>query len=393
MGSEDALKFVDDEAVQQLELRVPGLSRQDEEHVKAIIRNGQVFRRLQDESERSGIAARILQVRHLIPSVRTLQKDSKYLGMCTTIARLLVLGQDRPPRTIQAMALKAFQPDHDTLTNRELVFMSRLKRLYLLIMQNLIELSSGHSRRGDGQNHRGQPLYDQRAWSELAKRARDLGFVSMEISRLMSLNPDQEIALRALYDARKPPDFEYDSAIVDELVSTIMSTFSRAKRSGIARKPTPDFTTTSGPGEQIFRRCGRQDPRAYARDRWSLTWKFFSRPVEGGEDVTSLFVRRSVFHAFWGLEEDEDRAHEELLAPVEASSDKSGEVAACFRNLGCLGPHPKTISKAQPNITKGLRKKSGRAHRQLSGRTRKNHSPPSSRRKMKKTFLLKIQVV
>lgn len=68
----------------------------------------------------------------------------------------------------------------------------------------------------------------------------------------------------------------------------------------INQKARLAFITTSRLGEPLKRRCGRQYSNAYANDRPFFTPEHFSGDMSKGADITSLFVRRSVFLAFWG---------------------------------------------------------------------------------------------
>ncbi|KAI1327070.1 hypothetical protein F5Y16DRAFT_208650 [Xylariaceae sp. FL0255] len=64
--------------------------------------------------------------------------------------------------------------------------------------------------------------------------------------------------------------------------------------------------TTSHPGEPIKRRCGRQYSKAYSNDRFYITWDHLTSTIQKDVDITSLFVRRSVFLAFWGWDDKQD---------------------------------------------------------------------------------------
>lgn len=319
MGSQGDLRFVDDEAIRQLELRVPGLSWSDQQHVKTVILNDVVFRSLTDESKRRSIAGRAMEVCHLIPSIRTLQKDFKYLRQCTDVLRQLVLGNLRPPSTVQSSASEAFRPDNTTVAEPEVLFRWRLKSLYLHIMQNLVELSGESPLLEDDEEKPRGSSYDERAWHRLAKKAQELGFVSPEITRLSSLNPGREAALQLL----RSSEYEYDNSIIDGVANSINAAFERARRRSGNTQPS---LTTLNSGEPIARRCGRHYTRSYAQDRWFLTWENFTCPIQASGGITSLFVRRAVFQAFWGLEDPEPtQALGEEPAPPNIAADDLDE--------------------------------------------------------------------
>ncbi len=63
--------------------------------------------------------------------------------------------------------------------------------------------------------------------------------------------------------------------------------------------------TTLHIGEPIKKRYGCQYSKAYSNDRFYITIDNFTSHLQKDADITSLFVRRSVFHAFWGGRDDE----------------------------------------------------------------------------------------
>ncbi|KAF5724642.1 intracellular transport uso1 [Fusarium mundagurra] len=196
------------------------------------------------------------------------------------------------------------------------VFFERLKSLYLYIMQDLVELTGEWPLLEDGEEPPETPFRHPTNWHQLAQNARRLGFESDEIMRLAVTNPDEQVASKALQDARPTAFYEYDESEMQNILSRIVHAFERAR----AR----DFTdiestfTTIGSGEPIARRCGRQYSGAYMRDRWSFDLSAFSRRTSESRDITSLFVRKSVFHAFWRLNEDRD-GDEPMLHPEGSS--------------------------------------------------------------------------
>ncbi|RYP42435.1 hypothetical protein DL768_010344 [Monosporascus sp. mg162] len=241
MGSEAALKFVDGDAVRELESRVPGISRCDERHAEIQIRKEGIFRAVIDGNQRDLILQKLKQVEHLIPSIRTLQEDFKYLRPCL------------PP-------LKADVDEED----------------YKLLP------------------------YDAKAWHKLAVRARELGFSSDEILRLYNTDPDREVAIKALYDARPPRLFDYGPNF-ELIVNKVTKAFKTAKP---VESEGPPAKLTSHMGERVARRCGRVYSDTYDKDRHYITPENVTSKVQKDADITSLFVRRSVFHAFWGWQDD-----------------------------------------------------------------------------------------
>ncbi|KAF3357057.1 hypothetical protein VdG1_00208 [Verticillium dahliae VDG1] len=137
MGPEDALKFVDDEGVQELELRAPGMSIRDDLHTADAIRKTRILRGLDDEPAREQVIRRLAKVEYLIPTVHTLQRDFYYLKQCTGVMKRLIAGKRRLPVTVQSLAWNAYTPNTASPFDTESEFLGRLKRLYLHIMQDV----------------------------------------------------------------------------------------------------------------------------------------------------------------------------------------------------------------------------------------------------------------
>ncbi|PCD20255.1 hypothetical protein AU210_016667 [Fusarium oxysporum f. sp. radicis-cucumerinum] len=319
MGSKEALLYVDTEDVKEFQLRVPGVSQVDYRYLADLVEGGIAFRRLTDTAERSQILHRMKNINYLLPSIYTLQKDFKYLRLCTDTMKRLLHGKRKIPLTVQVLAYDAFSPKD--LIEPENLFFERLKRLYLYIMQDLVELTGEWPLLEDGEKPPEASFRNPMNWHRLAQKARRLGFESDEIRRLAVTNPDEQVAFKALQDARPSSWYEYDESEVQDILSRIVHEFTRA-RARVSDESESTFTTI-GAGEPITRRCGRQYSGAYIRDRWSFNLARFSRRTPESRDITSLFVRKSVFHAFWRLDEDKD-GDEAMLSPESLSPSSQG---------------------------------------------------------------------
>lgn len=160
MGSTAALELVDDDAVRELELRVPGISHSDDFHVSNVLRRNAIFRNVIDKLERERILQRLQQVDCLIPTVHTLQQDFKYLRQCTNVIRQLILGKSRLPITVQTIVSSVYKSDAKPVHTAH--FLENIKVLYLAIMQNLVELSGKDPLKEDNETDLTRP-YNQKA--------------------------------------------------------------------------------------------------------------------------------------------------------------------------------------------------------------------------------------
>ncbi|KAF4944801.1 hypothetical protein FSARC_14575 [Fusarium sarcochroum] len=338
MGSKEALQHVDPEAVRELELRVPGVSRRDRAHVAAMIISGEVFKGLSDHSEREKVLNRISDIKYLIPSIFTLQRDFGYLKPCINTLIGLIHGEGKPAYSAQVLAYSSFV-SHSS-TNLDALFMRNMKCLYLYIMQDIVNLTGESLLVGKGKRAKKVNYRHPRSWHLLAKRAQELGFVSAEINRLALDNPDCQVALTALHDARPPSQYKFDDLQLPGLVDSIVGTFEEAMEYP-PRADTTSFTTTSI-GEPIKRRCGCQYFDAYVCDRWMFKLSEFSRSTPESTDITSLFVRKSVFHAFWRVEEEEDETMPLANSPDTPPQNESNQVEQGYLDLSLNEQGPST---------------------------------------------------
>lgn len=285
----------------ELQSRVPGVSYCDERHVEYEMRKETIFRGVTGMREREFILRNLKQVMRLIPSIHTLQQDFKYLRQCTYVMKKLIGDGIQAPITVRIMAQNSFRGNEGQPVNHEGRFLPSLKILYLHIMQDICQLS-GQPPLKDSDKEPDYELLPNNAisWHTLAVRARELGFSSDEIIRLCHTDPDREMAIKALYEARPREKFDYGGHF-DYIVASLVKAF-QIVQPVESQKPPPGLTSHTG--ERVERRCGRVYSNTYDRDRYFITLENVTREVQKDVDITSLFVRVSVFHMFWGWEND-----------------------------------------------------------------------------------------
>jgi hypothetical protein len=127
--------------------------------------------------------------------------------------------------------------------------------------------------------------------------ARELGFRSAQITRLLSRSSDRQIAHAALLKARKPERYRYDPERLERLIDRISACFSEAVAGEMATAPE----LIADPVLPSSSRCGLPQRRVHQQD---LPFLFLDRlDVNAGwrgEQISSLFVRRCVYLAFFG---------------------------------------------------------------------------------------------
>ncbi|KAM9877580.1 hypothetical protein VDGL01_08316 [Verticillium dahliae] len=295
-GSQEALEALPPGIVHHLEGRAPGASHKDFLHISGAIEREKLY--IADGAKKQAVLDNLKVVDVLIPSLHTLQQDFKYVRQCTGVLRKLILGSSRVPLTTQTLAYQAFKSNPKRFI--QVGFWEGMTNAYLHIMQNLVELSGENPLLEPDEPKAKVRQYGQAAWHQLALVSRDLGFVSDEIARLCSLDPDKEYAVAAMLQSRPPRLYSYGPDF-DDLANIVAGVFKKAQRNQ-APGAEPSLTT-DGHGEPTVRRCGRQYSGSYIKDRHFLTAYYFKCEVPKNQNITSLFVRRSVFLTFWGFQD------------------------------------------------------------------------------------------
>lgn len=141
---------------------------------------------------------------------------------------------------------------------------------------------------------------DEVSSSEFAVLADWLGFQSEEILALKRRSSDRDIARDALIRARKQDRYEYDDSDLESNIEQILGLFATAKPKPLVVKQSCPALVSDGP-DAAGTRCGFPDEEAHAKDSESLyITSLHTEREEQGESITSFYVRRSVYFAFFG---------------------------------------------------------------------------------------------
>jgi hypothetical protein len=134
--------------------------------------------------------------------------------------------------------------------------------------------------------------------SNFATLAIRLGSKSNQISALSQRSANREIARAALLNTRKSDHYEYTDAILESNVEQIIRLFDTTTSVQV-EQVYPAFVSDDPAASGV--RCGFPDEEAHTRDTDSLSIANLHIEVtKQGESITSFFVRRSVYFAFFG---------------------------------------------------------------------------------------------
>ena len=307
-----ALQKVDQVTVRALELRAPRYSRRDALLLEGQLLSGQIFSAF-SRVEREEIWRDLSSIDGLIPSLFTFFEDLKYLSACADCLKRLVKLSRRD--TIYTALRRKFPPRDDAddqivIEVAESAFIVRegatadhfdlsYGQLWLAAMRHYREMPTEAGKKWKAKLAKARvEKVDEKVLSESAARADRLGFKSNEIQVLQQRSSDKEIARNALLKARKPDRYQYDEAVLEAHITQIVRLFMTA---------TPLPCESSSPSlvsdnpNASGKRCGFPDEDAQQQDRKFLFISYIHNESEQrGEDVTSYFVRRSVYLAFFG---------------------------------------------------------------------------------------------
>ncbi|KAF2458845.1 hypothetical protein BDY21DRAFT_283526 [Lineolata rhizophorae] len=328
------MTLTDPETIERLQLRVPGVSKNDLTILTQLTREGRIFQDVKDDIQRERILKNLSTISYPVPTIYTFRKDLKYIRPCARIMRQLLIKPGRRSKyTIRQAAEHAFSgvnqtdgcfivqaPDSSLISfpgslTDQIEFGYR--QIYIYAMRYILDMVPERARKEDGHATPQPRKPSPRLWNDIANLAYRLGFESLEINRLRLLNPDYEIARDALLTARQPGRFEYDD--FESLIAKTAEIFQAAReKSNPARKHS---YVVDGPGEDIPRRCGWLFEKCYEYDQNFIFLEFLDRPsMDTGGGITSLFVRKSVYNAFFGTSDINSLREEPITSQLVHSS-------------------------------------------------------------------------
>ncbi|KAH8722885.1 hypothetical protein GQ44DRAFT_729276 [Phaeosphaeriaceae sp. PMI808] len=144
----------------------------------------------------------------------------------------------------------------------------------------------------------------------------------------MQGSADRQIALKTLLEARRPDRFKYDAAAFEDYIEQMVRFFSTAE--ALTEEEARNIYEVDNDGRPP-KRCGVPKPKGQEQDKLSL---FLDRLHDTNEqqcpEITSFFVRKSVYFAFWGkparianhgTSHGQTRTPEEEMVEVEAEEE------------------------------------------------------------------------
>ncbi|KAI5465187.1 hypothetical protein BGZ63DRAFT_351107, partial [Mariannaea sp. PMI_226] len=300
------MQLVDSSTVERLQGKAPGAFMADRDDLLLDLESGRIFGNL-SEQQRAGIWYRLCEATRqcLVPSLFTFFEDRKFLSPVAECLRRLT-GMNCKA-TITSRLSDMFQGTHQqwvqTSDAEYLVFPGDAatqfdlgcRQLWLAAFREFRDIPTDSEKKERLAKARRRA--DETTLFEMASLAQRLGFASKEINMILGTSPDRQVAERVLLSARKPgkyryPEFEY-------CVQQIAGAFATAQP-----VPTSQMQHNSEMGQCVEppARYGIPHNTDHDRDQGRLFLpNILLIPEPGERNVSSFFVRRSVYAAYFGL--------------------------------------------------------------------------------------------
>ena len=295
---------IDTTTVQRLESLAPSASAEDMRQITEWMHSKDIFPGVSELATRDVLLRNVAAVPCMIPSLRTLFENLKYLEPCCTILRKLL--DPKKKRTIRAGLASCYkQPaqvcvhfdEHDTrFRSRGTVDGDRrlaYAQLWAYCLRHFPDMTAVTPRKERSKEKPAVKESNPELWHGLGKLAVSLGFHSQAATDLASKDPDRELASQFLHHAR--PGSQAENGCVEDIAKILGRM--RRNRSG---RPQPE--TISANPLALERRCGRPFEDDHTRDGGHLFVPFlWADTGASGPNITTLFVKRDLFSACLGL--------------------------------------------------------------------------------------------
>ncbi|KAH7364008.1 hypothetical protein BKA65DRAFT_532668 [Rhexocercosporidium sp. MPI-PUGE-AT-0058] len=268
-GIGNGFQRIDKTTVKTVEKRAPGVSTSDARFLQGRVLGGAIFGDF-TRQEREAIWQNILEFRGIIPSLSTFFKDVHLLQACVnSISWLVTVARDQT--VFSALAEAYTQRDTQLVqTSATTVRFETGSRSYCLRLAYL-----------------GLFAIAMRDNKDLPKAPTE-----NDLKEMPRAKADHEVLRRFATDA-------YMLGFESDKIKTLKGD---SGHHSLEDAPgTIPITVTTGPGEDIKQRCGLPSAKTFREDKNYLYLdNLYREQDETGEGITSFFVLRSWFVAFFG---------------------------------------------------------------------------------------------
>jgi len=318
------------QTVQSLERRAPATSNSDRDFVIQAMRTGLLFPKVTDSESRAQLEQSILGFRWLIPSIKSLHENDKYLQLGAMIMKELVIGRRhqmsvhfslrsiwrQPPDLVVQNAQKdnnrRFRPS-SAESHWDLAY----KQLWIHALREFPDLGKRAPRKEARIDNRNAVANPSTQFA-FVRHARQLGFRNERISERLSNDPRRDIIRQSIVQIFDSPE----SSFIDRMVSRIVNTL--PSESSISQESRSDRFCGYAPGDDLQRRWGIPFLHDYeaGQDTFFL-FNITERVLDDLDgEINAEFLKADFIRSFFGSTRDE--FPERFSSPDRYLSDPFG---------------------------------------------------------------------
>ncbi|CZR55714.1 uncharacterized protein PAC_05602 [Phialocephala subalpina] len=316
--------LVDMQTVEAVQCRAPGVSSEDRDFIIQAMGTGLLFPKVTDQSMRQILLESLLSIECLIPSIKSLHENLKYVDIGAKILKHLVL-PSKVRYTLQEDLRKCWKsPEYivesgkgkvlrDLSSNSQrLPWDLAYKQLWLIALRAFPDLGGRAPRKEIGgclYATRLDPLQNYL----FAESARRIGFNSEEIEKTLTNDPRKESLRTAVGQV-----FNLESADLEGLIDKMFLEFPTTTKSLQLEPLVQDCQAIRSDLHDLNRRWGVPYQRAFEDGRENLYIpNMTENGLNGSHDMPSaMFIQRDFMNAFFGKTMDlPEDLHESLAIP------------------------------------------------------------------------------
>ncbi|KAL5350969.1 hypothetical protein ACLOAV_004542 [Pseudogymnoascus australis] len=314
IGDSSLIHGVDRASVESIQLRAPAISKMDSQYIEAEMLSDRLFPAIKDPVARSGILQRLLGIEQPILSIYTLFKHLRYLDPAARAMRALLpdLSKEslrvgfyslfRPEGNREPLEIQDSETSYTTVSgDHNYLFGLAYRELFLAAIRYFTNPSNVSSKKDMN------PIEQT-----VDGTKRYMGFRLLEFGQRIGfcIQTDQDALIdpskRLLADMLRslPKEIFNVNEPIPEALSALFKGYLSNSTLAASAVSRPSLTTL-GIGEPLSHRCGRHRGGSLDdEDRLHLFIRKMHAPLSkfprGGHDISSFYVKRSIYQAFFG---------------------------------------------------------------------------------------------
>lgn len=310
------MQLLDEATVEALHLLAPVISKQDAEYIEKGMRSGHLFPEIKDSTIRNAIRRRLLKIEERIPSLFSLFKDLRYLEPPAKAMRALLPKSAKegslrqnfrfrssfPGNTTQLLELQNSETSYTSVSGSpEYLFDLAYRQTFLGAIRYFTSPSTVTTKKDMNPIKQTAIASKRLLGFKLVELAGRSGFSVSNVTDVLSKDPEMRFLEDMLHSLPREL-YKFDLDIPQPLLESFKN-YLHASTVRCDSTVLPSITTATA-GEPVSQRCGRSCGLSDDGDRLhmflpKLHATFAEMRKDGGE-VSSFYVNRSIYLAFFG---------------------------------------------------------------------------------------------